>query len=125
MRQLRLGELINILKIYPEEMAVYYDFCNFMPTLDFNSYRGIYEDLSIGYMKDVYCKKSLTVKCLKEGLEKVIGMEFTGYKGGDFIMKNHTKIWVANYGESDNTAIAGVSCYGDCEIILETQKLGW
>lgn len=127
MKHLTVNELINALKLFPEEMEVYYDFCGFMPTLDFRSYRGIYEDLAMGYIKekDGYRAKALTVKCLRQGLDQVIGREFTGYKGGDFIMEGHTKVWVSGYGESDNTAIVGVNCYGSYQIVLETQRINW
>lgn len=52
-------------------------------------------------------------------LKETVGKEFTGYKGGEFTMDENTPIWVANYGNSGNTAVIDV-IDEDYKIILVT-----
>jgi len=60
MKQLTLGELIDRLKMMPQDEEVRYDFVHFRPT-SVDSYRGYYDQLALGYTND-YSKPALKVK---------------------------------------------------------------
>jgi hypothetical protein len=79
------------------------------------SWRGIYAELAIGFSSEGNIKVIDFYNMLKEA----IGKEFTGYKGGEFIMGKATPVWVANYGNSGNTALLDV-VDDDYQIILIT-----
>lgn len=85
--QMTLGKLINILQGLPQDKKI-------QNITDAHSYRGYYSDLSfsikdgtqtVGELLDV-----LQIGCLNQ--------VFTGYKGGDFTMDEHTPLWIAPYG---------------------------
>lgn len=120
--QLTLGELI--LKLEPivekqkereDEAEVKYDFEYLYPTR-IDSWRGSYDELALNFESGGnYMKVTDFLKMLKEAL----GKEFTGYKGGEFYMNKNTPVWVANYGNSGNTAVIDVVDDG-YQIILIT-----
>jgi len=106
--QLSLGEMI--LKLEPivekqkqriaenkTEATVQYDFEYLYPT-SINSWRGTDEN---GY-------KPMTVTEFLALLRGCVGKGFTGYKGGKFIMTKNTPVWVANFGNSGNTAVIDI-----------------
>lgn len=120
--QLTLGELI--LKLEPivekqkdrkEEAEVTYDFEYLFPD-NIGSWRGSYDELALNYQTD---GSPMLVSDFLKMLKSCIGKEFTGYKGGEFKMHKGTPIWVANYGNSGNTAVIDVVDKG-CEVILIT-----
>jgi hypothetical protein len=77
------------------------------PTV-FDSYRGYYEDLALGYSnKGEYP----TVGKLLEHAEACLGKDFTGWKGGEYTAREDSTLWVANSGETGSTAIVGVEKY--------------
>lgn len=98
-KEYNLGELINDLEKLPEEKIIYIDFENEIGVCKFGSWRGSYCELSLEYGKGYKVK----VLSLLENAKECINKEFTGYKGGDFVMDKLTPIHIANYGES--------SCY--------------
>ena len=116
--QLSLGKLISEFERFDlrdsrdEIKTVRFDFGSAIPsTLD--SYRGSYDELALGYKLTGYdnneghfdeCKADEFVKHLKEA----IGKEYTGWKGGEYIMRENTPVWVANSGNSGSTGIMGV-----------------
>jgi len=57
-----------------------------------HSYRGYYED--IAFEPD----PSATPEEMLDAARSVLGVTFTGYKGGDFKMHEWTDCWIANYG---------------------------
>jgi len=99
--QLTLGELILKLEaVKDKEVPIVFDFGlqleqDIKPT-GVDSWRGSYNELAIGYDTKGKEKVKTFLECLKEA----IGKEFTGYKGGEFLMGKITPVWVANYGES-------------------------
>lgn len=120
--QLTLGELI--LKLEPivekqkdrkDEATVRYDFENLFPS-SLYSWRGSYEELALNYETE---GNYMTVTDFYKMLTEAVGKSFHGYKGGEFVMSKHTPIWVANYGNSGNTAIIDV-VDNDYEVILIT-----
>jgi len=120
--QLTLGELIlklesivakqaDRIKEGQEEATVRYDFEYLFPTC-FDSWRGIYAELALNFVDNNYAPlrdvKELKVSDFLQLCKDTVGREFTGYKGGEYIMNRHTPIWVANYGNSGNTALIDV-----------------
>lgn len=114
--QLTLGEII--LKLEPivekqleriqneeEEATVWYDFEYLHPT-SIDSWRGSYSELALNYENEE--TKPMTVTLFLKMLKETIGKEFTGYKGGEFVMSKHTPVWVANYGNSGNTGVLDI-----------------
>lgn len=71
----------------------------------FSSWRGSYEELAIEFDSE---GNPPTVEQFLSDLKDCVGKEFTGYKGGEFVMGRTTPLWVANYGNSGNTGIVGV-----------------
>ena len=126
--QLTLGEMILKLEPIVEkqkkrildkriEANVIFDFADLFPVL-LESWRGIYAELALTYAS--YGEnKPMKVSEFFEMLKNNVGVTFTGYKGGDFTMSKHTPVWVANYGNSGNTAIIEI-VDNDYEIIIMT-----
>lgn len=118
--QLTLGELIAKLEAIPkreegkEEADVTFDFEYAFPTT-LESWRGIYEELAIGfrfegyelgdYEKEV---KPWTLSAFIEHLKSALGKTYEGWKGGDFMMGKTTPIWVANPGNVGETGVLDV-----------------
>ena len=113
--QLTLGEMI--LKLEPivekqserdEEAKIQFDFEYFFPT-DINSWRGSYDELALNIKNYEYGKKGpMTVSDFLKLLKDTVGKTFQGYKGGYFKMSKNTPVWVANYGNSGNTAVIDI-----------------
>lgn len=100
-----LGELIADLKKY--DRAFFVSIPGGPVTLrpdDVDSYRGYYEDLAIGAEAD---RSYVTVGELLDKLCAAEGSVFTGYKGGEFRMGLHTRVWISNYGESSGARVTG------------------
>lgn len=117
--QLTLGELI--LKLEPivekqgeDEATVRYDFEYLFPN-NIDSWRGSYSELALNFTTE---GQEMKVSDFLNMLKECIGKEFTGYKGGEFTMNKHTPIWVANYGNSGNTAVIDVIDNGYCIILI-------
>lgn len=117
--QLSLGQLIlevedsGIYNSKQEPKDVYFDFGSAIPA-DMDSWRGSYDELALGYRLSGYDNNRqhhfADVKADKflEMLKSTVGKEFTGWKGGEFTMSKDTPVWVANSGNSGNTAVVGV-----------------
>jgi hypothetical protein len=58
-----------------------------------HSYRGYYCDLAFDRMAEP--RKASDILADARGC---MGREFTGYKGGDFLMGESTPVWIAAYG---------------------------
>ena len=105
-----LGDFQTFLKRMPLDRRVRFDFPNAIPK-EFNSYRGYYTDLALGY-EDPYGKHVILENFL-EYVRSIEGRIFTGYKGGDYKMNRWTPLWAGNYGDTSSVAIVGVSCDQD------------
>lgn len=129
--QLTLGEMI--LKLEPivekqkdrkvgEEAEVIYDFEYLFPTR-LDSWRGSYSELALNFVDrgrgSLSDERPMKVSDFLKMLKEAIGKEFTGYKGGEFIMSKFTPVWVANYGNSGNTAVVEIVDNG-YQVILMT-----
>lgn len=126
--QLTLGEII--LKLEPivnaqksriedgkEEATVQYDFEYLYPTY-IDSWRGIYAELALNFVDHSGNDKEKTVTEFYNMLKEAVGKTFTGYKGGEFTMSRQTPVWVANYGNSGNTAVIDIIDNGYNVIIV-------
>ena len=58
------------------------------------SYRGYYEDVAFGPRENV------TVASMLAHARSAVGTTFEGYKGGDFMMTERTRCWIAHYGDT-------------------------
>jgi hypothetical protein len=118
--QMTLGEMIlkmeAIIKAHaakdtkPEyEATVRYDFEYYYPS-SIDSWRGSYAELALNI--DHHDKqghdKELSAVEFYELLSGAVGKTYGGYKGGDFTMSRQTPVWVANYGNSGNTAVIDI-----------------
>ena len=120
--QLTLGQLIARLKKEDADDTVQFDFGGLSPT-HFGSYRGCYEDLALGFTEDsCSASRATTVGELLKRAEQCIGATFTGYKGGEYTMGDHTGVWVANPGGSTGTGLMGV-VYREGIVILTTDMI--
>jgi len=86
-----LGELIKRLEQEKPGKIVRYGFN------EPHSYRGYYEDLAFEPCGPIRVSEML--RLAKEAL----GKEFTGYKGGEFKMGEHTDVWLAEHGKLGET----------------------
>ena len=117
-RTMTIGEIITELEtIKDKKKNIVFDFCG-LPPEDFDSSRGNYSELAIGYGYDSVSVETLLKRCY-EALE----CTFYGYKGGDYEMKRSTPVWVDNYSFWTCTGIVGFidDAFG---IIIETQYIG-
>jgi hypothetical protein len=117
MRQLNLGELIYELEKCRPDTQVNYDFGALIPD-GFDSYRGYYEQLALGWKEGEH-GEIVTVEELLTKAKETELKEFTGYKGGEYVMYRETPLWVANYGRCHGTAIVGVTDNG-YQVIINT-----
>lgn len=90
---------------YTKDATARFCFGEFYPT-GVCSYRGYYDNLALNYSNDH--SKRMEVKNLIKIVESSVGSKFIGYKGGEFEMGLHTKLWCANYGEAPNVGVVGI-----------------
>jgi len=108
--QMTLGELILELRDCDENDSV--TFSDGTNVGDLGSYRGYYEDLYIDRSDELQ-----TVGAVRQMLESAVGEEFTGYKGGEFVMTKMTMVWVAEYGNSSGIGIDEVVKEEGCVLL--------
>jgi hypothetical protein len=113
--QWNLGQLIDSLsKIEAtDDCWVSFSFCDFVPGTC-HSWRGSYNEIAISYEALDWDKKPRLKDFLKH-LNECIGVEFTGWKGGEYIMGHDTPVWVAEPGRSGNTGVVGIHCENNNE----------
>lgn len=124
--QLSLGQLIEQLEtVQNKSVNVEYDFGTAIPTR-LASWRGIYAELALGYRLSGYDNREqstpVTVKSLLKELKEAIGYTYEGWKGGDYTMDENTPIWIANPGNSGNTAVVGI-LDKEYEVVLITMYM--
>ncbi len=112
--QMTLGAFIKALQRCNEDADVVFDFCHIKPT-DFDSYRGYYEQLALGWEVD---GKDMTCSQMLQLANRTVNKVFYGYKGGDYKMTVDTPLWVSNYGEAKETAIVDVVDKGYYVVIM-------
>ena len=115
---MNVKELIKGLEKY-EDKNVSFDFLNYQPD-KLTSWRGSYDQLCIEPIEwDGEFKK---VSDLIKELWECVGKEFEGYKGGHFIMGEHTEVWVDKYGEYSRTSIVNIEIL-DGDVVLITKRV--
>jgi hypothetical protein len=80
------------------------------------SYRGYYEDLALDYNHS----RPVTVGVLLDDARKAVGATFEGYKGGDFIMRGDTRVWVSEWGRSEGRDLTGVEVRPGGAVIVKS-----
>lgn len=124
--QLSLGEIISKCEEIKRkqdisdgsEITVRYDFEYFYPT-KIKSWRGVYSELALDIESG---GKEMTLSDFIDMLKAAVGKTFEGYKGGDYLMSRHTPVWVANYGNSGNTAVIDVVDAGYIVILVTAYR---
>lgn len=99
--QLTLGGLIALLRVLEPERKV-----AGLGNLD--SYRGYYSDLAFEP-----CGGQTTVAALLQECLDAMGKEFTGYKGGEYLMGESTPLWVSEYGTASGERLMDLDASGD------------
>jgi hypothetical protein len=107
--QWTLGQLIEELASIAadDDCWVSFAFGNFVPT-DCDSWRGSYDEIAIGYTVLERCENRPMLTDFLQHLRECVGKEFTGYKGGQYVMNESTPVWVANYGNSGSCGVVGL-----------------
>jgi hypothetical protein len=117
-RQLTLGELIGKLERIDSKSQsgdvkrVDYDFGTSYPT-NIDSWRGDYSHAALGYKLSGYDSNKghhgyIEIDALLEELKSSLDKTYEGWKGGDYRYDEDTPLWIANPGNSGNTAIYDV-----------------
>lgn len=83
-----LGELIQMLAAADQDLVLPQGFGN--P----HSHRGAYENIAFEPERNV------PVRNMLEDARLSVGVQFQGWKGGDFTMRGDTDCWLAHEGES-------------------------
>lgn len=101
-REMTLGNLIKLLEPFENSNM-------FIKEGEFGSYRGYYEDLYLDVGNE-----EITVRDFLEYVKNdVLDQEFYAYKGGDYLMTENTRIWLAPYGISTSVALLGITVNDD------------
>lgn len=58
-----------------------------------HSYRGFYEQLGFEFVENV------TVLKMYNDVSDALGQKYYGYKGGEFVMREGTECWIAEWGD--------------------------
>lgn len=75
-----------------------------------SSYRGYYEDFAFSPEE---LMQAWTVADLLKYCCEILGSTEIGYKGGNYVMKEDTPLWVSEYGDCDRVAMISVEEYGE------------
>ena len=122
--QMTLGQLIEQLEKMNPDSGVICSTDTSMVFTTFDSYRGYYDDLALGYITKDYHEEGKndeihTVKDFLAEAKSCLGKTFYGWKGGEFIMGANTPLWVAHSGHTSDFVIDRIeeSC-GSCFVYL-------
>jgi len=112
-----LGELLDWLEKLPDDVIVRFNNGSFPQVFD--SYRGYYDQIALNDHGPVEPK----VIHFLSLVNKAIGYEFHGWKGGEYKMTRDTPIWVAKTGEASGYGIVGMEYQTGSDAILVTRKI--
>lgn len=97
---MKLGEIIDFLKMCRPALQIRFDFGAAVPTV-LDSYRGTYAHLAVGYMDGSKDVGDFLREC-----KNAVGKKFTGWRGDkEYGMGVDTEVWVAHRGEHTQTGI--------------------
>lgn len=120
-----IGEVVDALARAEPGATVQFDFCYTSPTT-VHSYRGWYDHLAIGWEVADTPKHAGTywplASDIKDRIADAIGREFQGYKGGEYVMRRDTPIWVDNHRDASSTGIVEIECNGS-SVIIHTKHM--
>jgi len=111
-----LGQLVDVLEQQDPAALVRYAGAGLegQAPSEIASWRGSYADLALDHEPDT----EITCRALLGVLQRAVGREFTGYKGGDFTMSRETPVWVDNWGEySGHRGICRVEVQDDAVLL--------
>jgi len=113
---LTLQKLINKLSESAASKEVVFDVGGYPHNPD--SYRGYYSDLAFSNNDT-----AITAGEFLDVATACLGKTFYGYKGGDFVMRGDTPLWMAEYGTTlYSRAIMGM-VDSDNKLILITKEI--
>lgn len=115
-----LGEVILLLQAQPGGNTIRLDFTE-DKIKGIESYRGYYEDIALDYGPEYqYSWRTalITVSDLLQECEKSVGKTFYGYKGGKYIMRRKTLVWVSGYSHCDQRMLTDIRSDGDITTII-------
>lgn len=115
---LHLEDLIEKLAKCNPDNEVYFDYEN-RPVSHLISWRGVYAELSLDSNHD---GKAVKTGELLENCRTAIGKEFTGYKGGEFVMSEHSLVYADEYSTASGFATCDV-VEKDGKTIIETIRV--
>lgn len=116
-KQITLGELLDRIPDHDEITSVVYDFGRLIPTAP-DSYRGYYDHLALGWEEQD--ANDVSAGLFRLWLEQALELEYTGYKGGVYRMDSDTPIWVARWGQTSDTVVAGVRRVAEFQLVITT-----
>lgn len=88
---------------------------------DFDSYRGYYVDMYLGYSDEDQGKN--TVEDLKQALESALKQGvMEGYKGGTYSIDHDTLLWLSSYGCCGDMIVDVVEYKGDIVIVTKEDE---
>ena len=96
LRQMTLGKFIVLLEQINTDEEI-----TGLGELD--SYRGYYCDLAFSPKLEIRTIGEVLGNC-----RNALGGTYTGYKGGDFVMNEHTPLWISPYGSSTGKMLVGL-----------------
>jgi hypothetical protein len=103
---MNLGQFIDQLeKLDPKDWIWIADSPVTLRPAGFDSYRGHYEDLAIAAETG---RSPRLVREVLDEAKRALDQTFTGYKGGEYRMNRHTRIWISNYGECSGARATGI-----------------
>lgn len=117
MTTLTLGQLKDELQKYSAEHVVRFDVPMDVQPTTFDSWRGIYAELALGYEAVEYSTGPMTVGMLLILIKTANGRTYEGWKGGDNRMNYDTPIHVDNRGCYNRVNIVGTRFDGHCVLI--------
>lgn len=89
--QKTIGEAIEILEKVPKYYTI--KFCDYLyPDISFHSYRGYYEDVAFAVVGE-----ETSVGEWLGLLKDKVGGNIYGWKGGEYVVKKDTALWVADH----------------------------
>ena len=107
---LTLGKLIKMLELADKNVLVAFSDGSY-PNEEM-SYRGYYSDLAFDSKPEPTTAGELLAIC-----KKALNAEYTGYKGGEFLMDEKTPLWKSEYGTCGE-AIVGFDTKDDKLVLV-------
>ena len=86
---------------------------------DFESYRGYYDQIALRPSA-----QAVSAGLLLTRAKTAVGATFEGYKGGDFVMSEDTRLWVSEHGCCESLRPMAVEVR-DGAVIVEVVDVGF